>query len=168
MAKLSYERLGDGRVSLSLVDEKGFKLTVDVSESYIKARAWAILNDLEPAEVEAMAEAPCDPKSVTDADVASAIVNIPLGGMTIKDKALLAVAEGALNSLQVSAALNLRREDISPRLNDLAKAGLLIVVQKSVGRGGQTFYGLSRAGVIRARRLGLALEAFAPPPKVAA
>lgn len=163
MARLNFRPDGHGSVSLTLTDDAGNSIGVVVTEAYLRARAWAILNDLDPAEAQACRSGAVTVDQVGDEEVAAADVEINPGPIQQRDTVLLAIASGTGTATETAKSLRLSRSSVTARVTELIDRGLVQALRVGRGRGSQSVYGLTRDGVIRSRRLGLSIDKFAQP-----
>lgn len=131
----------DGLVDLTMTAPCGQRITVTVSATYAKARAWAILADLDPEEA---AEA---------AGANNSRRRTPKGELTQGDRVLLAVAGGCKTVGEIKARTNIKSASIAGRLSDLRDRDLVWQTTGGGGRGIKATYDISTKGEMIVRAL---------------
>ncbi|MEH0194557.1 hypothetical protein V7S57_02360 [Caulobacter sp. CCNWLY153] len=144
LAVLSHRLLANDRVLITLVGEGGQTVTATVAGSYMRAKAWGLLADLDPA-------------GVVDAALGqrSAVVPADRVGLSLASKITVALRDGAMTNRGLRRAIggDVTARQINLRAHELIRRGLACRADADAGPGFAALYDLTAAGRARAEQL---------------
>lgn len=141
MSGLEHHARADGLVDLTMTSPAGQRITITVSESYAKSRAWSILADLDPDEA---AQAATSTRGAR---------RTPRTELTQSERALLAVSHGCKTVAEIKARTGLKSSSIAGRLSELKDRDLVWQTTGGGGRGIRATYDVSTKGQLAAKQM---------------
>lgn len=134
-----------GDVRLTLIAEDGAEVSATVPRSYLLAKCWGMLADLDPA---GMVEAAMGQRTTS--------IQGDERGLSVSDQILIAMLGGpkTARGLRLIIDETMSARDLGGRTTHLRERGLIYRIDEGAGhRGGRAIWKLTSAGELRAAQL---------------
>lgn len=144
-AALRHLPLITGDVRLTMIGDDGAEMSVTVPGSYLRAKCWGILADIDPA-------------GLVDAALGQRTTSIQgdARGLSISDQLLIAMLGGpkTARGLRLIVDPSMSARDLGGRTTHLRERGLIYRIDEGAGhRGGRAIWKLTTNGELRAAQL---------------